>query len=107
MERRMMPEGLDAFSNGLVKKYTETPAGEAPVDDFSRSLIDKALKTLPAESVPVTGKGEALPDWDAGRQALDSLTDGRATNSKDDPKIARARAEWVKQNPTQAFNIDV
>src|SRR5208282_3703481 len=47
------------------------------------------------------------PDWDAGRQALDSLTDGRATNSKDDPKIARARAEWVKQNTTQAFSIDM
>jgi hypothetical protein len=97
--------GPDAFSQGLVKKYLD--GNRPPVDDFSKSLIEHALKQLPGEDLPVTSSGRALPDWDIGRHFVDALTDGHATGSRDSTAVARAKAEWSETHPGEAWNADI
>ena len=50
----------------------------------------------------MTGQGSAIPNWDAKREALDSLSDGKLAQS---PAAHVAQASWRKENPTLALEM--
>ena len=58
------------------------------------AFVAKMHRELP---IAATGRGEVIPDWDARREALDTLTNG-ALSGKNAQTRASQRA-WTKQNP--------
>lgn len=91
---------VDSFSQGLVKKYTS--GARPPVDDFSKFLIDRAIKQLPGEEVATTSKGDPITEWNVGKHFLDSMTSGAATGSHDSTSVARDKAVWAQAHPDEA-----
>ena len=94
-----MPELSPDEQNFLKKRMGVSAPLLTPDED---SFLAKMQREAPKHEVAVTGQGSAIPNWDAKREALDSLSDGKLAQS---PAAHVAQASWRKENPTLALEM--